>query len=196
MRLLILLTLISTSAMAQEIISLPTNAQGGVEFQQVFRLADTTVSATDIISRARTWAAKTYRDSEKIIQQYDAQAGVMVLKPIMKFTVFTEMKIITTVKESTDQYVGYTLTIEARKGRYRATMSNYAVDPTNMRVPMIARNKTEAEFLAQPGGKMKQAARIAASQQFQTVQGVRDGTNALLKNLFDAVNAAKAEEKW
>ncbi len=75
---------ISGTCLAQdEVVKLPTGPEGGVQFQEVVQI-DSSTSAKELISRARTWAGKAYKSANTVVQNYDADAGVLVIKGVMQ----------------------------------------------------------------------------------------------------------------
>ncbi len=77
------------------------------------------VSKADLYSRALAWANKYYKNPAEVIREKDAAAGKMVCKARFKLMGEPDKKGF----QSDDGNVQYTLTIEAKEGKYRYKLS-------------------------------------------------------------------------
>jgi len=94
---------------------LPRNDEtGAVEYQQVVDVDG--ASADELLSRARAWVAETYRSAQDVIQLDDPSAGRLIARGLTEYSVFTVAV-----------YVRHRLTVEARDGRYRVTVTDFEV---------------------------------------------------------------------
>jgi hypothetical protein len=122
--------LLSNLAYSQgsETITLPTDDDGNVRFQQVVKL-DSSESAKVILGKARTWVGKAFNSASTVIQQYDPEQGILIVKGLSKFTspqaTFYSGK---TVRTTAPYKLLYTLTVDAKPGRYRSTVNGLVVE--------------------------------------------------------------------
>lgn len=72
-------------------------------------------SKDDLYVRANEWMAKAFVSSKDVIQMQDKQAGKIVGKAV----------IMVHTPSHTDEEVGYTITIDAKDGKYRCILSNF-----------------------------------------------------------------------
>lgn len=104
---------IFTFSFSQEPIAEP------LTFSEVVKV-DTSVSAKELYSRARTWFAETYRSAQDVIQMEDKEEGKIVAKGAIKYNsnVFVGSL-------GTKGWIRYTLTIIVKDGRYKFDMTNF-----------------------------------------------------------------------
>jgi hypothetical protein len=109
--LLLLTVFLSTTALAQ--VHLPTNETGQVQYQETVRVPNTTETAKKLMTQVRSWADEYYPDQNEVEQQFDQEHSILFIRtfyPIDK------------------QNVRYTLTIETKYGRYRATIADLVLE--------------------------------------------------------------------
>lgn len=102
----------------------PKNADGRYEYQEVVQAEG--ASATELMSRAKAWIATAYHSADSVIQLDDATGGRLIVKgnyaaargKIAWFTIW------------------HVLTIEAKDGRYRYTLTDFEVEQGGLRGPM------------------------------------------------------------
>lgn len=136
---LILALFFSTNALAQFAqVKLPTNEQGQVQYQEIVRLADGKQTARQIMAQARSWVEDHYADDLTTEQQLDAENNILFIRTATKID---------------DQLIRYTLTIEPKYGRYRATLTDLIAENGAMNVPIRSNSGTVGEMERASGSK-------------------------------------------
>ena len=109
----VLVMFAATLALAAEetLPTLPKLESGQYGYQEVVTVEG--VESPELLSRARAWVAKTYESANAVIQ-LDDPAGTLVVKGI--FTVKAYLG---------GASINHVITIEAKSGRYRCTLSDY-----------------------------------------------------------------------
>lgn len=171
-RLLVFFLLFSLHSVAQ--VRLPTNEAGQVQYQEMVRLADNTRKARQIIEQARLWASQAY-DSTTAEQQYDAEHTILFIRSFFPIN---------------NQSIRYTLTIEAKYGRYRATLTDLVAESDALTLPVQASSGTVAEMQRAAGNKptnkalLEQTARQQAELYRQIDKACRDTLASLKQALI------------
>ena len=165
---------------------LPTDELGRVQFQEVISLADSTQPANQIITRCRSWAAKTYNNSEQVVQQYDPQSGVLIIKGVLVVTTAPETKFLGTTSPPQKNNIQHTLTLEAKKGRYRATINQLSI----MGYPIPVNSAIEID----PKKRYKATDRLGAEVRYLLLEGIQNEAEGLLYSLEKTLN--KKEKDW
>ena len=104
---LLFFALISLPAFAQ--IKLPTSEAGQVQYQEIVRIGDGKGPARPIYDQICIWARQRYPLANEAELHYDPQHGIVFVRSLFPLG---------------DETIRYTLTIEARLGRYRATITD------------------------------------------------------------------------
>ena len=160
--LLLFFLLLSLNGIAQ--VRLPTNEAGRVQYQEMVRLPDNTRKARQIIEQARSWANQQY-DSTTAEQQYDAEHTILFIRSFFPIN---------------NQSIRYTLTIEAKFGRYRATLTDLVAESDALTLPVQTSSGTVAELERAAGKKptnkilLEQTARQQADLYRQIDKDCRD----------------------
>ncbi len=147
---------------------LPTLENGQMGYQEVVIVEG--VEPQELLSRARSWIAQSYRSSNAVIQLDDAAAGSIVIKGT--FTI-PYMGGLNTVP------IPHVLTIAAKPGRYRYTLSGFTYND----VP-IEDDKALWDFIPTKNGRAKTRGRIAV---------LAEATVASLKAAMQVPTPAKSD---
>lgn len=148
---LILALLLSFNALAQ--FRLPTNELGQVQYQEVVRIKDSKQTARQIMAQARSWAETHYADNEYTEQQVDAENNILFIR---------------TASQLEGQLIRYTLTIEPKYGRYRATITDMIATNGAINVPVRATPGTVSEMERASDSKTPNRKLIEQTVQQQT----------------------------
>jgi len=164
---ILLLLFCSVRAFAQ--VKLPTNEIGQVQYQELVKLPDNTRKAKQIIEQARLWAGHEY-DSLSAEQQYDQVNNILFIKSIYTID---------------NQTVRYTLTIEAKYGRYRATITDLLTESNGLSLLVRPSSATVEEMEQAAGNKVKDKEVIeqTAKQQTELYQQIDKACKATLASL-------------
>lgn len=108
-------------------VNFPTDSVSGEPRLQEVHQLPKPMKPDDIISATRTWAAKTYRDANKVIQQYDPEPGVAIVKGVFRIQFLSDFKSFGS-ETPVEMQVRHTITIQAKQGRYRATMDGFTFE--------------------------------------------------------------------
>ncbi len=117
--LLVCLVFLSTNALAQ--FQLPTNQTGQVQYQEIVRIGDGKGPARPIFDRVRAWARQRYPAANSAELHYDEQHGIAFVRSFYAIG---------------NRNIRYTLTIEARIGRYRATITDLIDEQGGLNQPV------------------------------------------------------------
>lgn len=130
-------------------VSLPIDSTtGAVQFRDVVSI-DPALDTKAIMQRARSWVATVYKNAQDVVQQYDQEQGILIVKgqfPMIKTTEYRMMGKHTT---SVPIAIYHMLTVEAKPGRYRVTMNNFEQGAGAMRVVLQSNlgTMTEEEYM-------------------------------------------------
>lgn len=170
--LLILTLLLSVNALAQ--LRLPTNETGQVQYQEIVRVPNAKLPARQLMGQLHDWAEFYYESEPTAEQQYDPEHNIQFIKASYAID---------------DQIVRYTLTVEAKFGRYRATITDLIAESKGISVPVRTTSSTASELERAAGGKItnrkliEQAAQQQADLYRQIDKSCRD-TLASLKQFL------------
>ncbi|GAB2571653.1 DUF4468 domain-containing protein [Spirosoma areae] len=142
----LLTTTVSVAQTSIEPVYLPIDSTtGNVQFREVISLSPD-LDTKAIAQKARTWVAVAYRNAKDVVQQYDPEAGIIIVKGQFANRVFYKG-----VAQSTSVTVHHMLTIEAKPGRYRVTMNNLEQEAGGMKAFIKANHgsMSEQEYLAE-----------------------------------------------
>lgn len=128
--------LLSVNTLAQ--FRLPTNELGQVQYQEIVRLADTKQTARQVMAQARSWAEAHYAESSTAEKQPDTENNILFIR---------------TASVLNGQLIRYTLTIEAKYGRYRATITDLVAENGAINVPLRSTSSTAGELERASGSK-------------------------------------------
>ncbi|WP_461111913.1 hypothetical protein [Spirosoma jeollabukense] len=176
----LLLFFCSFTALAQ--VKLPTNETGQVQYQELVKLPDNTRKAKQIIEQAKAWAGHEY-DSLSAEQQYDQVNNILFIKSLYLID---------------SHNVRYTLTIEAKYGRYRATITDLLTESNGLSLLVRPTSPTVDEMMQAAGNKItakeKEVIEQTVQQQTELYQQINKSCRATLASLKTALTAAPKEE--
>ena len=178
--LFLLLFFCSFTAFAQ--VKLPTNETGQVQYQELVKLRDNTRKAKQIIEQAKEWASHEY-DSLSAELQYDQANNILFVKSLYLIG---------------NQNVRYTLTIEAKYGRYRATITDLLTESNGLSLLVRPTSPTVEEMEQVAGSKItvkeKEVIEQTFQQQTELYQQISKSCRATLASLKTALMAEPKEE--
>ena len=170
----------SVTALAQ--VKLPTNETGQVQYQELVKLPDNTRKAKQIIEQAKVWAGHEY-DSLSAEQQYDQPNNILFIKSLYLID---------------NQNVRYTLTIEAKYGRYRATITDLLTESNGLSLLVRPTSPTVEEMEQAAGSKItvkeKEVIAQTVQQQTELYQQINKSCRATLASLKTVLMAEPKEE--
>ena len=171
--LLILALFLSINALAQ--IRLPTNETGQVQYQEIVRLAGGKQAARQVAAQARAWAEAQYESEPTTEQQYDQENNIVFIKASQTID---------------DHNIRYTLTIEAKYGRYRATITDLITDSDGLTLPVRSTSSTASEIEKATGNKVtnKNLIEQTANQQAELYHQIDKICRDTLASLKQAMN--------
>ncbi len=191
-RFVLLLLLVPGGLLAQtpELDALPRNESGQIEFFDLVRL-DSALTTKQISTRARAWVATTFRSATDVVQHYDADAGMLIVKGSI------------TIQASLPYLVYYTMSIEARPGRYRAVMNDFRMPDGTQRAPITSvfvPADRAYSFMRESGLGEKLARKTAAQtilNQQQIAGQMKDTSLAMLADLREKmVQKNDSKKDW
>ncbi|WP_338874888.1 hypothetical protein WBJ53_04630 [Spirosoma sp. SC4-14] len=136
--LLFLFVLVSTPLLAQ--VKLPSNELGQVQYQEIVRLPDSKRPSRQIITQARAWLETQYPNEGDAEQQYDQEHAILFIKSAYRIN---------------EQDIRYTLTIEGKFGRYRATITDLVAESDGFASPILSTSPSAAELSRVADNKAK-----------------------------------------
>lgn len=184
-----------------------TDDAGNVQFQQVVML-DSSLSAKALINRAKTWSVKSYNSANTVIQQFEPEGGTLILKAQSPISVPVYYRLMGKTQSATSVIdLKYTLSIETKTGRYRATLSQLVkhadATPSSpaVNVPVTTDTMSYEALYAQMRSiplmseKQRQAqARLTLQTQRQILEAIVTHCQTLLNNLHQSM--IKNEKDW
>lgn len=135
------LLFLSTTALAQ--VRLPTNDAGQVQYQEIVRIGDGKLPARQVFEEVRAWAEQHYPSANEAERHFDQQHGILFVRSVFPVG---------------DQSVRYTLTVEARIGRYRATITDLVDESDALLLPLRPTSSTAEEINRTAGSTAKDRA--------------------------------------
>ncbi len=177
--LLLLFLFVCINSLAQ--VKLPANETGQVQYQEIVRIGDGKRPARQVFNQIRSWAQKHYPLGNEAEQQYDQQHGILFVRSLYDID---------------NQSVRYTLTVEARIGRYRATITDLILDNNGLTQPVRSVSSTAEELTRAAGDTLKDRTlpeRVAANQA-AIYQQIDKECRATLANLKEAMTATDDEK--
>ncbi|WP_460950170.1 hypothetical protein [Spirosoma daeguense] len=166
--LFLILLFVSTSLFAQ--VQLPTTEGGQVQYQEIIKLPDSKRPAKKIMEQARIWADDQYGITSNTEVQFDQEHNILFIKaayPIGK------------------QSVRYTLTIEPKFGRYRATLTDLIADKNGMFIPIRGTSATASDL--EKTGSSPAVAEQAAQQEKELYEELDKVCRNTLANLRETL---------
>ena len=167
-------SLLSVNALAQ--VQLPANEIGQVQYQEVVRVPNAKLPARRLLEQVQVWADQYYADEPTAEQQPDLEHTTLFIKAAFPID---------------NQLIRYTLTIEARFGRYRATITDVVAESDGLTVPVRASSGTVGELERAAGSKTtnKNLIEQAARQQADLYRKIDKSCRDTLANLKQSLTA-------
>jgi hypothetical protein len=128
--LFILALFVSVNSLAQ--VRLPTNEAGLVQYQELVRVPDSKRPARQLMEQVHSWAIRYYPLANEAEQQYDREHNILFVRTFYSIG---------------SQSVRYTLTVETKFGRYRATITDLIIDDNGRTQPVRAATSTIDELV-------------------------------------------------
>lgn len=172
----LLLFFCSFNAAAQT--QLPVNDVGQVQYQEIVRLPDSKRPARQSMEFARAWAEGFYKANLTTEQQYDQEHIILFIKSSYPIN---------------NQLVRYTLTIEPKFGRYRATLTDLITESNGLNVPIQASSPTVDDIRRAAADTLKNKTLIeeTAQQQADLYQQLDKLCRDTLVSLKEAMVSSK-----
>ncbi|AKD53978.1 DUF4468 domain-containing protein [Spirosoma radiotolerans] len=166
--LFILFLFVSISALAQ--VKLPTNEVGQVQYQELVRVPDSKRTARQLMEQVHSWATRYYPLGNEAEQQYDREHNILFVRTFYSIG---------------NQSVRYTLTIETKFGRYRATITDLIIDDNGRTQPVRAVTSTvdELAVAADSTVKDKRVIEQIAADQAELYRQIDKACRETLANL-------------
>ncbi len=179
MKYAIVFFLLSINTLAQ--VRLPINEVGQVQYQEIVLVPDAKLPARQLMQQVRAWADPYYADEPTTEQQPDLERSILFVKSAYSVN---------------NQFVRYTLTVEAKFGRYRATITDLITESDGLALPVRASSGTVGEMERAAGGKITNRKLIeqAVSQQADLYRQIDKACRDTLASLKQALTAGKKEE--
>ncbi|GAB3976518.1 hypothetical protein GCM10028806_36230 [Spirosoma terrae] len=160
--------LLSVQLLAQ--VTLPTNELGQVQYQEIVRLPDATRPTRQVATQLRSWVDQQYPNEGDAEKHYDQENNVVFAKSVFLID---------------GQTVRYTLTLEAKFGRYRVTLTDLITEAKGLSLPVQATSPTADEMSRMADNKTKSTNVIqqAVKQQEDLYRQLNKECRATLANL-------------
>lgn len=166
--------ILSVSAFAQ--VKLPTSETGQVQYQEIVRLGNGKGPARPVFDQIRTWARQQYPMANEAELHYDQQHGIVFVRSLYAVGNYT---------------IRYTLTIEARIGRYRATITDLVAEQGGLIQPVrpVSTSADEMERAAADSVKNSGLIKQIADDQAELYREIDASCRATLASLKQSVTA-------
>lgn len=176
---LFLLALIPAIAFAQ--VKLPTSETGQVQYQEIVRIGDGKGPARPLFDQIRAWARQHYPLANEAELHYDQQHGIAFVRSLYAIG---------------DQSIRYTLTIEARIGRYRATITDLIAEQGKLIQPVrpVSSSAEELERAAADSVKNSGLVGQIAANQAEVYRQIDEACRATLASLKQAMTKSARKE--
>lgn len=166
--------LLSINVLAQ--VRLPANEVGQVQYQELIKVPDAKRPARQLMEQARAWSGRYFANEASTEQQFDQQNSILFIK-----SAYTINK----------QIVRYTLTIETKFGRYRATITDLITESNGLVLPVQSISSTASEISRSAGNSAdKTLAEQAAKQQADLYRQIDKSCHGTLTSLKQAMTAS------
>lgn len=170
----ILFFFLSVPAFAQ--VRLPANDAGQVQYQEIVRIGDGKVPARQVFDQVQTWAGQHYPAENEAERHFDQQHGILFVRSVFPIG---------------DRSVRYTLTVEAKIGRYRATITDLVDESDALLLPLRPTPSTAEEINRTAGSTAKDRTIVEqiAKKQADFYQQINDTCRATLASLKKVMTA-------
>lgn len=169
---LLLFALIPASVFAQ--VKLPTSETGQVQYQEIVRIGDGKGPARPLFDQIRAWAKKRYPLANEAELHDDPQHGIVFVRSLYTLD---------------NQSVRYTLTIEAKIGRYRATLTDLVADQGGFLQPVrpISSSAEDLQRIAADSVRNSSLIEQAVAHQSEIYRQLDDACRTTLASLKQAM---------
>ena len=176
---LFFLVLISSTAIAQ--VKLPTSETGQVQYQEIVRVGDGKGPARPLFDQIRAWAKKRYPLAREAELQNDPQHGIVFVRSLYTLD---------------DQSIRYTLTIEAKIGRYRATLTDLVADQGGFLQPVrpVSSSIEDLERVAADSVRNSSLIEQAVTRQSDIYKQIDDACRTTLASLKQSLTVPIAKQ--
>jgi hypothetical protein len=156
-------------------VRLPADANGQVQFQETVRLTDKTRSAKQVFTQSQAWAERYFKPTNEPEVQPDQEHGVLFVRGVYPFG---------------EQFVRFTMLIEAKTGRYRATITDLIGENNGLLSPIQPVSAT-AEDMQKAGGQAAkpEVVEAVAKEQAELYKALEAACRDTLNNLKTALNS-------
>lgn len=178
---LLFLLLISLPTLAQ--IKLPTSETGQVQYQEIVRIGDGKGPAPPVFDQIQAWAKQHYPLAGEAELHYDQQHGITFVRSLFPIG---------------DQSIRYTFTIEAKIGRYRATITDLVAEQGGLVQPVSPVSPSAEEMARAAADSVRNSSlieQIAANQVivYKQIDEMCRATLASLKQWMTTPAGKKSE---
>jgi hypothetical protein len=172
---LIILFFFSTAYPALAQVQLPTDANGQVQFQELVRLTDKTRSAKQVFSQSQAWAERYFKPANEPEIQPDQANGVLFVRGVYPIG---------------EQFVRFTMLIEAKTGRYRATITDLIAENNGLLAPIQPVSATSDDMQRSGGTQLANTTVVetVAKQQAELYKALDAVCHDTLNNLKTALD--------
>ncbi|GAB2601961.1 hypothetical protein [Spirosoma areae] len=155
-------------------VQLPANEIGQVQYQEIVKLPNSKQPSRQVMEQARSWMVQHYRDELTAEQQHDQENNILFIKAAYLLD---------------KQTIRYTLTIEPKVGRYRATITDLITESDGLVLPVRASSSTVSEMEQAAGGKITNKNLIEQStrQQAELYKQIDEACRNTLASLKEAL---------
>jgi hypothetical protein len=172
------LLIVSIPAFAQ--VKLPANEAGLVQYQEIVRIGDGKGAARPLFEQIRTWAKQHYPTANEAELHDDPQHGIVFVRSLYGIG---------------DQSIRYTFTIEARVGRYRATITDLIAEQGGITQPVlpVSTSADEIQRSAADSVKNSDLIRQIADNQADLYQQIDKACRTTLASLKEYMSTQAKE---
>ena len=176
---LLIFTLIPALVFAQ--VKLPTSETGQVQYQEIVRVGDGKGPARPLFDQVRAWARKRYPLANEAELHDDPQHGIVFIRSLYTLD---------------DQSIRYTLTIEAKIGRYRATITDLVADQGGFLQPVrpVSSSADDLERVAADSVRNSSLIEQTVTRQSDIYRQINDACRTTLANLKQSMTAPIAKQ--
>lgn len=170
--LIVIFFAVACPAVAQ--VQLPADDNGQVQFQETVRLTDKTRSAKQVFAQSQAWAERYFKQVNEPEVQPDQEHGVLFVRGVYPIG---------------GQFVRFTMLIEAKTGRYRATITDLIGENNGLLSPIQPVSAT-AEDMQKAGGQAAkpEVVEAVAKEQAELYKALEAVCRDTLNNLKTALN--------
>lgn len=155
-------------------VQLPTDANGQVQFQELVRLTDKVRPAKQVFAQSQAWAERYFKPVNEPEVQPDPEHGVLFVRGVYPIG---------------DKFVRFTMLVEAKTGRYRATITDLIAENNGLLAPIQPSSAT-ADDMQKAGGQAAKpdVVEAVAKEQADLYKALDAVCRDTLNNLKTALN--------